>query len=35
MAELDLRRQSHEDVWKEEAGKLDMRRVELVKRGEG
>ena len=30
MAELDLRRQSHEDVWKEEADKLDKRRVELV-----
>ena len=30
MADLDLRRQSHEDVWKEEAGKLDKRRVELV-----
>ena len=29
MAELDLKRQSHEDVWKEEADKLD-RRVELA-----
>ena len=30
MADLELRRQTHEDVWKEEAGKLDKRRVELV-----
>ena len=30
MAELDLKKQSHEDVWREEAGKLDKRRVELV-----
>ena len=30
MADLDLKRQSHEDVWKEEAGKLDRRRVELA-----
>ena len=30
MAELDLKRQSHEDVWKEEADKLDRRRVELA-----
>ena len=30
MAELDLKKQSHEDVWKEEADKLDKRRVELV-----
>ena len=30
LAELDLRKQNHEDVWKEEAGKLDKRRVELV-----
>ena len=30
MAELDLKKQSHEDVWKEEADKLDRRRVELA-----
>ena len=30
LAELDLKKQSHEDVWREEAGKLDKRRVELV-----
>ena len=30
MADLDLKRQSHEDVWKEEADKLDKRRVELA-----
>ena len=30
MAELDLKKQSHEDVWKEEADKLDKRRVELA-----
>ena len=30
MAELDLKKQSHEDVWREEADKLDKRRVELV-----
>ena len=30
MAELELKRQSHEDVWKEEADKLDRRRVELA-----
>ena len=30
MAELDLKKQSHEDVWKEEAYRLDKRRVELV-----
>ena len=30
MADLDLKRQSHDDVWKEEAGKLDRRRVELA-----
>ena len=32
MAELDLKKQSHEDVWKEEADKLDKRRVELVEK---
>ena len=30
MADLDLKRQSHKDVWKEEADKLDRRRVELA-----
>ena len=30
LAELDLKKQSHEDVWREEAGKLNKRRVELV-----
>ena len=30
LAELDLKKQSHEDVWREEANKLDKRRVELV-----
>ena len=30
LAELDLVKQSHENVWREEAGKLDKRRVELV-----
>ena len=30
MAELDLKRQSHEDVWREEVDKLDRRRVELA-----
>ena len=30
MAELDLRKQSHEDVWREEAAKLDVSRVKLV-----
>ena len=30
LADLDLRRQSHEDVWKEESAKLDTRSVELV-----
>ena len=30
MAELDLKKQSHEDVWKEEADKLDRRRVKLA-----
>ena len=30
LADLDLRRQSHEDVWKEESAKLDTRRIELV-----
>ena len=30
MAELDLKKQSHEDVWKEEADKLDRRRIELA-----
>ena len=30
MAELELKKQSHEDVWTEEAGKLNKRRVELV-----
>ena len=30
MAELDLKKQSHEDVWREEADKLDRRRVELA-----
>ena len=27
MAELDLKKQRHEDVWKEEADKLDRRRL--------
>ena len=30
MAELDLKKQSHEDLWREEADKLDRRRVELA-----
>ena len=30
MAELDLKKQSHEDIWKEEADKLNRRRVELA-----
>ena len=30
MAELDLKKQSQEDVWKEEADKLDRRRIELA-----
>ena len=30
MAELDLKRQSQEDVWREEADKLDKRRVALA-----
>ena len=34
MAELDLKKQSHEDVWKEEADKLDRRRVELAEEEE-
>ena len=28
MAELDLKKQSQEDVWKEEPDKLDRRRIE-------
>ena len=30
MADLDLKRQSQEDVWKEESSRLDQRRLELV-----
>ena len=30
MAELDLKKQSQEDVWREEADKLDRRRIELA-----
>ena len=30
MAELDLKKQNQEDVWKEEADKLDRRRIELA-----
>ena len=30
MAELDLKKQSQEDIWKEEADKLDRRRIELA-----
>ena len=30
MAELYLKKQSHEDVWKEEADKLDKRRIQLA-----
>ena len=30
MAELDLKKQSQEEVWKEEANKLDRRRIELA-----